>query len=29
MGRGSTAPVTSPINGVQFIRLHSRDGKLG
>ncbi len=25
---GSTAPVTSPNNGVQFIRLHSRNGKL-
>jgi hypothetical protein len=23
------APVTSPNDGVQFIRLHSRDGKLG
>ncbi len=29
MGRGSTAPFTSPNDGVQFIRLHSRDGKLG
>ena len=30
MGRRSTAPVTSPNDGVQFIgRLHSRDGKLG
>jgi hypothetical protein len=29
MGRDSTAPVTGPNDGVQFIRLHSRDGKLG
>ena len=29
MGRGSTASVTSPNDGVQFIRLHSRDGKFG
>ena len=29
MGRGSTAPVTSPNDGVLFIRLHSRNGKLG
>jgi hypothetical protein len=29
MERGNTTPVTSPNDGVQFIRLHSRDGKLG
>ena len=29
MGRRSTASVTSPNDGLQFIRLHSRDGKLG
>ncbi len=29
MGRGSTAPVTSPNDGVLFIRLHSGDGELG
>ncbi len=29
MGRGSTTPVTSQNDGVQFIRLHSRDGKFG
>ncbi len=29
MGRGSTTPVASPNDGVLFIRLHSRDGKLG
>jgi hypothetical protein len=28
MGWGNTAPVTSPNDGIQFIRLHSRDGKL-
>jgi hypothetical protein len=28
MGRGSTTPVTSPNDGVQFVRMHSRDGKL-
>jgi hypothetical protein len=29
MGRGSTTPFTSPNDGIQFVRLHSRDGKLG
>jgi hypothetical protein len=29
MGRGSATPVTSPNDGVQFVRLHSRDRKLG
>ena len=28
MGRGGTAPVTGPNDGVRFIRLHARDGKL-
>ncbi len=28
MGRGTPTPVTSPNDGVQFIRLHTCDGKL-
>ncbi len=29
MGRHSITPITSPNDGVLFVRLHTRDGKFG